>query len=187
LEAISNASEKMLENNGHFLHAKIVIEQQAIEITWLQGTLDTQNKENHDLNVQITTLKCVWPFLFFEMYAPLTTRSNTIALFANDYHVGSRATGHVLATIRCSGLPNKPPAHKCEDFPDVALWTRKDFRRATANTQRGDTDAMRLPYGARQDAGDLARIPPTTMTTRRRITIWRTQMGRFSLQLKLQR
>ena len=43
-ETISNASEKMLESNGHFLHAKIIIEQQAIEIVRLQEACDAQKK-----------------------------------------------------------------------------------------------------------------------------------------------
>lgn len=67
----------------------------------------------------------------------------SLALFANDYHEGSRSTGRVLSTIRSGNLPTKPPPKKREDCPSVIQWTRKDFRRecvAHSNAQRGETD-----------------------------------------------
>ena len=39
-EVVCNASEKMLEHNGHFLQAKMVAEQRAIEIARLQGVVN---------------------------------------------------------------------------------------------------------------------------------------------------
>ena len=57
VEVISNASEKMLENNGHFLRARIVAEQRAIKLVRLQEVLNTQVKENNDLKVEVKTLK----------------------------------------------------------------------------------------------------------------------------------
>ena len=57
VEVISNASEKMLENIGHFLRARIVAEQRAIELVRLQEVVNTQAKENNDLKVEVKTLK----------------------------------------------------------------------------------------------------------------------------------
>ena len=50
-------SEKMLENIGHFLRARIVAEQRAIELVRLQEVVNTQAKENNDLKVEVKTLK----------------------------------------------------------------------------------------------------------------------------------
>jgi cell division protein FtsL len=50
-------SEKMLENNGHYLQAKIVSEQRAAEITKLQEALTSHVKENNDLKVEVKSLK----------------------------------------------------------------------------------------------------------------------------------
>lgn len=98
-----------------------------------------RKRENQNLTIQVKTLKYVWPFSpFFKVYAPLTAESapsDTIALFANNCQVGSHATSCVLTTIRAGGLLNKPTAQKREDFPDIALWARKDFRLTATNTQ----------------------------------------------------
>jgi hypothetical protein len=53
----SSMSEKMLENNGHYLQAKIVSEQRAAEITKLQEALTSHVKENNDLKVEVKSLK----------------------------------------------------------------------------------------------------------------------------------
>jgi hypothetical protein len=47
----------MLENNGHFLRARMVAEQQAIEIARLQEVLNAHMQENNDLKVEVRTLK----------------------------------------------------------------------------------------------------------------------------------
>ncbi|KAF8257857.1 hypothetical protein EI94DRAFT_1816742 [Lactarius quietus] len=56
-EVVSNVSEKMLETNGHFLCAKMVTEQMAVEITRLQEVVATHAKENNNLKVKVKTLK----------------------------------------------------------------------------------------------------------------------------------
>lgn len=56
-EVVSNASEKMLEHNGHFLRAKMVAEQRAIEIARLQDVVNAHAKENNDLKVKVRTLR----------------------------------------------------------------------------------------------------------------------------------
>ncbi|KAF8266441.1 hypothetical protein EI94DRAFT_1701699 [Lactarius quietus] len=115
-EAVSNASEKMLENNGHFL---------AVEIARLQDVVTTHAKENNNLKVEVKMLK------------------ESLALFTNDYHEGSHSTGHILSTIRSGNLPARPAPKKCDDCCLVTQWTRKEFRRACmaqSNSQRGHTD-----------------------------------------------
>ena len=49
----------MLENNSHFLQARMVADQRAAEITRLQDVVTTQVKENNDLMIKIETLKFV--------------------------------------------------------------------------------------------------------------------------------
>ena len=57
LEVVSNASVKMLESSGHFLHVRMVAEQRASEIARLQEIVTAHAKENNDLKVEIKTLK----------------------------------------------------------------------------------------------------------------------------------
>ena len=47
----------MLESNGHFVRARMVAEQRAVEIARLQEMVNTHAKENNDLKVQVETLK----------------------------------------------------------------------------------------------------------------------------------
>ena len=47
----------MLENNGHYLRAKIISDQQATEIVRLQDALTSHAKENNDLKIVIQTLR----------------------------------------------------------------------------------------------------------------------------------
>ena len=47
----------MLEHNGHFLRAKMVAEQRAIEIARLQDVVNAHAKENNDLKVKVRTLR----------------------------------------------------------------------------------------------------------------------------------
>lgn len=47
----------MLESNGHFLRAKMVAEQRAIEIVRLQEVVSAHAKENNDLKVEVKALK----------------------------------------------------------------------------------------------------------------------------------
>ena len=47
----------MLENNGHYLRAKIISDQQAAEIVRLQDALMSHAKENNDLKIVIQTLR----------------------------------------------------------------------------------------------------------------------------------
>jgi hypothetical protein len=54
---VSNASEKMLENNGHFLRAKMLSEQRAMENTRLQEAISSHVKEINDLKVEVKSLK----------------------------------------------------------------------------------------------------------------------------------
>ncbi|KAF8269528.1 hypothetical protein EI94DRAFT_1699444 [Lactarius quietus] len=68
-EVVSNASEKMLENNGHFLQAKLTAEQRAVEIVRLQDVVATHAKENNDLKVEVKMLKAVIPL---GVYYPLS-------------------------------------------------------------------------------------------------------------------
>ena len=187
-EAISNASEKMLENNGHFLRAKIVIEQQAIEIARLQEALDTQNKANHNLNVQVTTLKYVWPFHFFLRYmrhlslvvTPSRSLRTTVRLAVAPMVVYKRLSDPVVS-------PTSRQPGSVRTFP-TSLYGRGRITDALWLTpSEGIRTAMQLPCGARQSAGDLARVLKTTKTARRRTFIWRMRMVRLSLQLKLQR
>lgn len=57
VDTIFNASERMLESNGHFLWARILAEQRAVEIIRLQEVVNTYKKENDDLKVKVKTLK----------------------------------------------------------------------------------------------------------------------------------
>ena len=57
VNAISNASERMLESNGHFLRARMVAEQKTLETARLQEVLDTYKKENDNLKIEVKTLK----------------------------------------------------------------------------------------------------------------------------------
>jgi hypothetical protein len=68
LEAIANTSAQMLESNGHFLHIKMMAEQQATKIVQLQEALNVQAKENNNLKVQNKTLKYIQPFPFLSTY-----------------------------------------------------------------------------------------------------------------------
>jgi hypothetical protein len=47
----------MLESSGHYLQAKMVSEQRAMEIARLQEALAAHTKENNDMKVEIRTLK----------------------------------------------------------------------------------------------------------------------------------
>lgn len=99
----------MLENNGHYLCAKMMAEQQATEIVQLQEALNVQAKENDNLKVQNKTLKYVPPFsCFIHIYMLFTMPSDTIAMFANESHKGGHETGRILSSIRAGLLPDKP-------------------------------------------------------------------------------
>jgi hypothetical protein len=56
-EVVSNASEKMLEGNGHFIRNKLLAEQSLAEVARLQEIINTHAKENNDLKVEVRTLK----------------------------------------------------------------------------------------------------------------------------------
>jgi hypothetical protein len=56
-EVVSNASEKMLESNGHFLRARMIADQRATEIQRLQEAIASHTRESDDLKVEIRTLK----------------------------------------------------------------------------------------------------------------------------------
>lgn len=59
LEVIISASVQMLKNNGHYLRAKMMAEQQAIEIARLMELIKVHEKDNNNLKVQNKTLKYV--------------------------------------------------------------------------------------------------------------------------------
>lgn len=59
LEVITSASVQMLKNNGHYLRAKMMAEQQAIEIARLMELIKVHEKDNNNLKVQNKTLKYV--------------------------------------------------------------------------------------------------------------------------------
>lgn len=58
---------------------------------------------------------------------------------ANDYHEGSRATGHVLSAIRSGNLPPRPAAKIRTDFLQVKHWTKGEYN-ACSKIQRGRTE-----------------------------------------------
>jgi hypothetical protein len=60
----------MLESNGHFLQAKMVSKQRAMEVARLQEALATHAQENNDMKIEIRTLKyVVYLFQSDQMYA----------------------------------------------------------------------------------------------------------------------
>lgn len=80
----------------------------------------------------------------------------SLALFANGYREGGHPTGRILNTIRAGNLP-AIPAHKNRcDFPNVHLWTRKEFRRkisAQKRGQQGDTDGNAISAPQKRKPG----------------------------------
>ena len=47
----------MLENNSHFLRARMMSEQRAMEITRLQEVVAAHVKENNELKLEVKMLK----------------------------------------------------------------------------------------------------------------------------------
>ena len=47
----------MLKNNGHFLRARMVAKQRAVEIARLQDVVNAHAKENNDLKVEVRSLR----------------------------------------------------------------------------------------------------------------------------------
>jgi hypothetical protein len=119
----------------------MIAEQRAIEITKLQDLISAHEKETVALTVENKTLKYVCSFAIFSwVYASHKPHREALALFANDYHESSRATGRILSTIRSGNLPAKPAPRKHADCPKVGQWTRKDYKNSKGNAQRGETD-----------------------------------------------
>ncbi|KAH9033848.1 hypothetical protein EDB84DRAFT_1488104 [Lactarius hengduanensis] len=75
-DVVSNASEKLLEVNAHFIRARMIVDERAAEIERLQELLARQTKEKNDLKVEVRTLK------------------EALRLFAKDYHSNKHANGH---------------------------------------------------------------------------------------------
>jgi hypothetical protein len=131
---IASASEKMLKSNGHFLQAKMVSEQRAMEIARLQEALATHMQENNNMKIEIRTLKyVVYLFQSDQMYAQLMPYRETMALFANEYHEGTGpSTGCISSIIRAGNLPAKQLLRRRKDLWQILQWTRKHFRHAAA-------------------------------------------------------
>ncbi|KAH9007492.1 hypothetical protein EDB84DRAFT_1572818 [Lactarius hengduanensis] len=133
-EVISNASAKMLENNGHFIRVQMTSEKRAMEITRLEEALADKTKENNELKEENKDLK-----------VEVKALRGAIELFAKEYHESTSGIhiNGVLASLRTGTVPAKPALRKRTDVPMVVQWTRKDFRRVSAtkgNTNRGETD-----------------------------------------------
>ena len=47
----------MLESNGHFLRARMLAEQRAVEIVRLQDVVSAHATENNDLKVELKALR----------------------------------------------------------------------------------------------------------------------------------
>ena len=142
VNTISNAAERMLESNGHFLRAQMVAEQKALETARLQEVLDTYKKENDELKMK-SRLSSVFFFLLDLISTSLILNRKALALFANDYHKGGQTTSLTLHTTWLGNIPVKPAPLKCKDVLLVHHWTWKEFRCACvaqANTQRGKTE-----------------------------------------------
>ncbi|KAH8984626.1 hypothetical protein EDB92DRAFT_2117063 [Lactarius akahatsu] len=74
-DVVSNASEKLLEVNAHFIRARMVVDERAAEIERLRELVASQTKEKNDLKMQVRTLK------------------EALRLFAKDYHSNKHASG----------------------------------------------------------------------------------------------
>jgi hypothetical protein len=80
----------------------------------------------------------------------------SLALFANGYCEGSQSTSRVLTTIRAGNLPAIPARKNRCDFPNVHLWTRKEFRckiTAQKRAQQGDTDGNAISAPQKRKPG----------------------------------
>ncbi|KAI9437835.1 hypothetical protein BJY52DRAFT_1196262 [Lactarius psammicola] len=121
-EVIANASEKMLEVNGHFIRTKIIADQRATEIEKLQEVVASKTKENDELKVETKTLK------------------EALELFAKDYHDNRHANGGGFLSISSEILPPKQALRLRSDNPDVHYWVKKEYTRAMRKQNRGETD-----------------------------------------------
>ncbi|KAH9068280.1 hypothetical protein EDB83DRAFT_2674723 [Lactarius deliciosus] len=74
-DVVSNASEKLLEVNAHFIRARMIVDERAAEIERLRELVARQTKEKNDLKVEVRTLK------------------EALRLFAKDYHSNKHASG----------------------------------------------------------------------------------------------
>ena len=133
----------MLETNGHFLWAKMVAEQSAIEIVRLQEVINACTHKGEQQSQGWSQDPQVSHFLSDPTYTSLTLHRDALALFANNYHEVGHTTGCILCTIQSENLPARPAPKKHKDFPPVNLWTQKAFRCtcvALTNTEREETD-----------------------------------------------
>ncbi|KAH9038700.1 hypothetical protein EDB85DRAFT_1887752 [Lactarius pseudohatsudake] len=133
-EVISNASAKMLKNNGHFIRVQMTSEKRAMEITRLEEALADKTKENNELKEENKDLK-----------VEVKALRGAIKLFAKEYHESTSGIhiNGVLASLRTRTFPAKPALRKRTDILMVIQWTRKDFRCVSAtkgNANRGETD-----------------------------------------------
>ncbi|KAI9435026.1 hypothetical protein BJY52DRAFT_1197793 [Lactarius psammicola] len=119
---IANASEKMLEVNGHFIRTKIIADQRATEIEKLQEVVASKTKENDELKVETKTLK------------------EALELFAKDYHDNRHANGGGFLSISSEILPPKQALRLRSDNPDVHYWVKKEYTCAMRKQNRGETD-----------------------------------------------
>ncbi|KAH8979731.1 hypothetical protein EDB86DRAFT_2983713, partial [Lactarius hatsudake] len=74
-DVVSDASEKLLEVNAHFIRARMIVDERAAEIERLREVVARQTKEKNDLKVEVRTLK------------------EALRLFSKDYHSNKHASG----------------------------------------------------------------------------------------------
>ncbi|KAI9447367.1 hypothetical protein BJY52DRAFT_1193331 [Lactarius psammicola] len=121
-DVVANASEKMLEVNGHFVRIKMIADQRAMEIEKLQEVVASKTAENNDLTVEIRTLK------------------EALELFARDYHENRQASSGGFLSISSEILPPKQALKIRTDNPQVHYWVKKEYTHAMRKQNRGETD-----------------------------------------------
>ncbi|KAI9445606.1 hypothetical protein BJY52DRAFT_1228833 [Lactarius psammicola] len=106
-EVVTNASEKMLEVNRHFLRTKMITKQRATEIERLQEAIANQTKENGDLKVENRTLK------------------EALHLFAKEYHDNKHKSDGGFLSISSEILPPKQALKLQTDNPALNYWVKQ--------------------------------------------------------------
>ncbi|KAI9431442.1 hypothetical protein BJY52DRAFT_1199679 [Lactarius psammicola] len=134
-EVVANASEKMLEVNGHFLCTKMIAKQRATEIERLQEAIANQTRENGNLKVENRTLK------------------EALHLFAKEYHDNKNTSDGGFLSISSEILPPKQALKLRTDNTALNYWVRREYTSMTRKQNRGETDGTATSVQVKRKRG----------------------------------
>ncbi|KAF8272291.1 hypothetical protein EI94DRAFT_1697456 [Lactarius quietus] len=126
VKMIGSILDKILDNNGLYMHLKVLNAEQATKLSSLRERLAIMEKELGDTKIQCETL------------------SNVVDQFVSEHHDHTCNMGTGRSVV-LGDVPPYPPLDPKEDHPAIDLWIKEDFNHAEANHLSGETNGDMPP------------------------------------------